>query len=227
MHGEKETSQVTRGVATLAHLFFFGIAVWIDFGDGCRVIWGWVGTEVSPGDPGRRWLLFLLSLVLVVRMTLALFCLLRRRLGWEELAGIVCALFLYQVVFALLGARTAAPLAPWDVVAVVLYALGSYLNTASEWQRKRFKERPENQGRLYTGGLFRYARHINYFGDTLWVTAWAMVTRSAWSLMIPAALVLAFLLAFIPALEQHLKTHYGEAYLDWEKRSKAYIPFLY
>jgi hypothetical protein len=38
-------------------------------------------------------------------------------------------------------------------------------NGLSELQRYRWKRQPQNAGRLYTGGLFAYARHINYFGD--------------------------------------------------------------
>ncbi|MGR5960169.1 DUF1295 domain-containing protein [Bacillus cereus] len=38
------------------------------------------------------------------------------------------------------------------------------LNTVSELLRKSFKDNPVNQGKLYTGGLFKYAIHINYLG---------------------------------------------------------------
>ena len=50
---------------------------------------------------------------------------------------------------------------------ILLFIIGSYINTYSEIQRKRFKDNPNNKGKLYTLGLFQYARHINYFGDIL------------------------------------------------------------
>ena len=47
----------------------------------------------------------------------------------------------------------------------VMYAVGSYLNTASEYSRHLWKQQPETQGKLYTCGLFRYSMHIK--GDSL------------------------------------------------------------
>ena len=63
-----------------------------------------------------------------------------------------------------------------ELVGVVLFVSGSYLNTGAEYQRYRWKRRTENQGRLYTSGLFRYAMHINYFGDSLTYLGLALIT---------------------------------------------------
>jgi hypothetical protein len=65
--------------------------------------------------------------------------------------------------------------------------LGSALNTGAERQRYRWKRRPENAGHLYTGGLFAYARHINYFGDQVLFTGWALITGRLWLFLIPAS----------------------------------------
>jgi protein-S-isoprenylcysteine O-methyltransferase Ste14 len=228
MHGEEEHSYATRRVCTLLHLVFLGIAGWIYFAGGIEVISGWLGGEPAPaGNVTRRIALFSCGIILFIRMNLAFFYLLRRKFGWEEFGGVLFALFVYQVVFAMLGARENTPIGALDIVAIVLFLVGSYFNTGAEWQRKRFKDKPENQGKLYTQGLFRYARHINYFGDTLWVTAWAILTRNNWSFIIPVALAAAFLFAFIPSLTKHLKERYGEQYESWAKHTKAYIPFIF
>lgn len=47
-----------------------------------------------------------------------------------------------------------------------LFALGSFLETFSELQRRKFKKHSPS-GTLYTGGLFRYARNINYTGNNI------------------------------------------------------------
>jgi protein-S-isoprenylcysteine O-methyltransferase Ste14 len=75
--------------------------------------------------------------------------------------------------------------------------------------------------------LFRYARHINYFGDTLWVVGWAMVTYNPWSALVPAALATGFVFFFILALTAHLKQKYGDQYDEWTKTTKKFVPFLY
>jgi len=214
-------------VCTGLHAALLAAAGWLYFGGGLGTAAGWFGMERSHGDLPRRVVLFSFGVVLFARMGLGLFWLLKRKFAWNELGGVLMAVFVYQIVFALLGGSCQAPIDIADVLAVALFVVGSFLNTGSEVQRKRFKDRPENQGRLYTAGLFRYARHINYFGDTLWVTAWAIVTGNAWSAIIPAALAAAFVFAFIPSLTRHLQARYGDQYDQWAKTTKAFVPFVY
>jgi steroid 5-alpha reductase family enzyme len=214
MHGELEISRGPRVAGTVLHAVFLGAAAWI-----CAA--------ADAGDPGRRALLVGFGVILFARLTVTFFLLLRRRFAWQELGGVLSALLVYQVGFALLGARTATPLGWVDAVAVALFLLGSYLNTGAELQRWRFKQDPANRGQLFTGGLFRLARHINFFGDTLWVAAWALVTRNPWAALVPLALALGFVFAFIPSLTAHLRTRYGAQFEAWEKRTRAYIPFIY
>ena len=68
------------------------------------------------------------------------------------------------------------------------------LNTVSELLRKSFKDNPVNQGKLYTGGLFKYAIHINYLGDCLWVLGLAFIASNIYSLFIPLGLFFVFVL---------------------------------
>ena len=228
MHGEQESSRAPRIVCTLVHLAFLGVAAWIYFVGGTEAISGWLGGEPAPaGDLLRRMVLISFGVVLFSRMNFTLFHLLRRRFGWEEVGGVLFALCVYQIVFALLGGREPRPVGVLEILAIALFLVGSYLNTGSELQRKRFKDKPEHQGLLFTQGLFRYARHINYFGDTLWVTAWAIMTRNLWSFIIPVALAGAFVFAFIPSLTKHLKARYGEQFEVWAKTTRAFIPFVY
>lgn len=228
MHGEHETSNSSRIVCTLCHLVFLGAAYWIYFGGGAVFISEWLTGETTlAGNPGRRMALFSFSIILFLRMNLALFYLLKRKFGWDELVGVLFALFVYQVLFSLLGVRENRPIGALDIFAIALFLTGNYFNAGSEWQRKRFKDRPENRGMLYTQGLFRYARHINYFGDTLWVTAWALLTRNIWSVIIPVSLTAAFVFGFIPSLTKYLSTSYGEQFDAWAERTKAFVPFLY
>jgi steroid 5-alpha reductase family enzyme len=49
-----------------------------------------------------------------------------------------------------------------------LFCLGSLIETASELGRKNFKSKPENKGKLYTGGFFAFARHVNFGGYAMW-----------------------------------------------------------
>lgn len=228
MHGTPEDSRTTRVVCTLVHLLFLGVAGWIYFGGGSELLSRLLSSDrTGPAYSPRHAVLFGFGVVLFLRMSFALFFLLKRKFGWDELGGVVFALFVYQVGFALSAFAQATELGILDAPAVLLFMFGSYLNTGSEWQRKCFKENPENKGRLYAEGLFSWARHINYFGDTLWVLGWSMLTGNLWALLVPIALTAAFLIGFIPSLSKHLATRYGDQYEDWKRNTKAFVPFVY
>ena len=160
-------------------------------------------------------------------MSLMMFYLLKRRYGWSEAVAVVVALAIYQVGFAVLGASQQKPIDALDLAAVAIFLVGSYLNTGSELQRKHFKEDPANQGKLYTLGLFHYARHINFFGDILWVTAWAVITRVPGALAVPVLLTAGFVFGQIPLLSKYLAKHYGEQYTEWAKTTKKLVPYIY
>lgn len=217
-----------RIICTLVHAVFLGLAAWLYFGSGRAVVFGWFGSEEKfANDVVRRVVLFCFGITLFIRMCLVQFYLLKRKFQWDELGGVLFALFVYQVCFALLTDPTSTKINVLDVFSIALFVIGSYLNTGSELQRKKFKDNPNNQGLLYTGGLFRYARHINYFGDIIWVSAWAFITRNIWSAIIPVALTAAFIFFFIPSLTKYLQTRYGQQYEEWAKTSKVLIPLIY
>ncbi len=108
-----------------------------------------------------------------------------------------------------------------------LFPLDSFLNTFSELQRHLFKKRPENKRKLYNQGLFSLSIHVNYFGDLLWVAGYALVTHNPYALAIPAFLFCFFQFFNIPKLDAHLRDHYGEQFLDYEQRTKRFVPFLF
>lgn len=228
MHGKRETSMAPRVVCTLAHAAMLGVAFWLYFGGGDATLSRWFGFESTSSDQvARRVVLVSFGVVLFLRIALTNFVLLKRKFGWDELGGVLFALLVYQVGFALLALPATTAMGPLEIGAVVIFIIGSWLNTGSELQRKAFKEDPHNAGKLYTGGLFRYARHINYFGDMLWVTAWAIVTRNAWSAVVPVVLTAGFVFAFIPSLNKYLRSRYGQQFEEWAKSTKALIPFIY
>jgi len=228
MHGRQETSMIPRVVCTLAHAILLGAAAWIYFAGGGAILFDWLGLKSTPaGHMPRHIVLFSFGVILFLRICLGHFYLLKRKFGWDELAGVLFALITYQIGFALLGVSAGEELGLSDALAVIVYLIGSWLNTASELQRKKFKDDPANEGKLYTQGMFRYARHINYFGDILWVAAWAAITRNPWATVIPVLLTAGFVFSFIPSLTKHLRKHYGEQYEEWAGRTKALIPFVY
>jgi protein-S-isoprenylcysteine O-methyltransferase Ste14 len=228
MHGEQEISNAPRVACSVIHFVFVAFVAWLYFGSGYQTVVGIFGhTGTVAGNQQRLFVMFSFSLVLFVRLLFTLFVFLKRRFDWKEFGGVIFALFVYQIIFALLGVGEEKPLDWLDVIGIALFVLGSFLNTGSEIQRYFFKQDPAHKGVLYTGGLFSLARHINYFGDCLWVTAWAILTGNIWSIFMPILITAMFLFVFIPSLTKHLKSHYGEDFDAWAKRTRVFVPFLY
>ncbi len=65
------------------------------------------------------------------------------------------------------------------VVGTLLYVAGMAIETVSERQRAQFKSRAHNKGKVCKEGLWSWARHVNYFGYTLWRSGYCMV-GSGW-----------------------------------------------
>lgn len=227
MHGEEETSLAPRTTGVVLHACILGMAGWILLGGGIETVGSWFSQQWLPGNLPRRIVLTTFGCILFTRLTFTSFCLLKRKFEWGELVGVMFACVTYQIGFALLGATEAASFGIVGIVGIGLFVFGSYLNTWSEIQRKRFKDNPDNKGKLFMGGLFRYARHINYFGDTLWVAGWAMATRNPWSAVIAIALTAGFIFFFIPSLSGHLERKYGDQYDEWAETTKKFVPFVY
>jgi protein-S-isoprenylcysteine O-methyltransferase Ste14 len=227
VHGERETSRLPRTVWVVLHAAQVGVALWILLGGGYAVIGRWFGATWTAGDPARRAVLAVFAVVLWLRMTLTGLYILQRRFGWNEAAPVIVASAIYQWGFALLGAGARGRFDVLDGIGLALYAIGSAFNTGSELQRRAFKARSENAGKLYRGGLFALTRHPNYFGDTLWGLGWALVTHAGWSAVIVAIEVSGFVFSQIPTLDRYLEAHYGDAYRDWARQTRRFIPFVY
>ena len=180
MHGEYGRAIGPRIFLALVHLAAVGVVGWLLFGGGLESVASWRGAAWAIATPERRWLLMGCAVVYFLRLIITGLYLLKRKMGWDEAAVVGGWVLFIHILFACLGGTNPKTLnAAVTAVALILYLGGSILNTGTELQRKRWKEDPSNQGRLYTQGLFRHAMHINYFGDELLFTGYAMVTGTA------------------------------------------------
>ena len=212
MHGERDPSTLPRLGMVAMHLV--GVLV---------------ATGLLTAGPltTRRIALLACAWIYFARVLATSLVFLKRKVGWAEAFQVGPFLLLIQVFLAWLGARTTAPWGAVDTFALVLYGLGSFLNSGSELQRMAWKARPENKGRLYTVGLFRLSRHVNYFGDVVLFTGFALLTRSPWAGLVPAVMAAGFVFVHIPMLDRYLRERYEDEYVEWTRRSKKLVPFVY
>ena len=224
--GGSQSSFAQRVAIITAETVCAAFALWILHLGGIETANSWFGHRLEAALPFRRLVLFLFVVVTYIRMTVMIIVLLKRSIGWEEAVSVSFAFLIYYVGFSLLGAFEAAPFGILDGIAIALFALGAGINTTSELLRHLWKRDPRNGAKLYTGGLFRYSRHINYFGDVVWVSAWALFTRNPWSAVIPVLLFCMFAFYNVPLIDKHLSGKYGRAFEAYRKRTKGLIPFI-
>lgn len=182
---------------------------------------------LTAAEAGQRGVVFGFSLVTFFRFCLTGGFLLRRSVPWAEAFTVPLAFGLYYLGFAYLATLASTPTLTALLLGGLLFMGGSSLNTLSELQRHVWKALPQNRGKLYTGGLFRYAVHINYFGDVLWVLGYAVVAATLWAYLIPLFLFCLFAFYNIPKLDSYLSKKYAPEFAAYQARTKSLIPYLY
>jgi protein-S-isoprenylcysteine O-methyltransferase Ste14 len=227
MHGECDQTLTPRIFLAVILAAAVAMTGWLLLGGGLEALRTHWGTGWTLASPLRRWLVFGAAFVYFLRVLITAFYLLKRKMGWGEAVLIAVWIAIIDLLFALLGGCNprAVGLATW--LGVILYAGGSFLNTGSELQRKKWKEQPGNKGHLFTGGFFRYSMHINYFGDELLFTGYAVLTGQAWALLVPLVMLAGLLFFNIPELDRHLGAHYGAEFEAYARCTRRFVPFLY
>ena len=114
-----------------------------------------------------------------------------------------------------------------EIIGILFFMFGSYLNTRSEHLRHIWKKREENIGHIYTGGLFKYAIHINYLGDIILFTGLVLVANDLLLLWIPGSMAFIFIAFLIPLKENYLGDKYGNEFHDYKSKTKKLIPLIY
>ena len=172
-------------------------------------------------------LLLAFAIFYLLRLLATLFVFLKRRMSWPEAILISAVMSIIIIVLFNYGGRQSNYIDAVDIIAIGLYLFGSYLNTFSEYRRYVWKKKPQNRGHLYTEGLFRFSMHINYFGDVVLFTGFALVTHNFALLFIPLLMMLNFAVVLIPSLDAYLEDKYGTEFQEYAKRTKRLVPFVY
>jgi protein-S-isoprenylcysteine O-methyltransferase Ste14 len=225
LYSRKDHSIPQKVTILIFELFIIGLSYWILFSGGYHKLFP--KSSTIDGDEIRHLILFVFHLIVFLRICITIFYLIKRHIPWEETFSIAFAFAIYYVGFSILGYKTPLSIDFIDILAFVLFLMGSYLNTGAELARDRWKKKSENRGRLYTRGLFKYSMHINYFGDLLWVVAYAIITRNWYSFLIPVMLFFFFVFFNIPKLDNYLAAKYGKQFDDYRSKTKKLIPFIY
>lgn len=237
---KQNTGGVNReyGKATAQRFTFVGLhlalvlfCAWLVFAGGFAYLGSLFGEQWQFADMTRAEILFGCAALYWLRHAITVLYLLQRAIDWSEVFGLLCFMAFFEIGLLGLGGGafrdSVIPLGGLDVVAVVLLVVGSFFNTFSELQRKWWKKDASNKGKCYTEGLFKYSMHINYFGDSVLFTGWALFTVNFWTLLLPLSMAYSFVAFHIPALDSYLEDRYGEPFKRYAAKTKKFIPFIY
>jgi len=130
--------------------------------------------------------------------------------------------------------RTGRWFEAWAAVAGgLVWAAGLVIETVADLQKYRFRNREENRGRWIQTGLWRRARHPNYFGEMLcWWGLFVLVTPAleGWMWLGAAGPVfITVLLRYgtgIPTVQKQHREKYGHLpeYQDYLRRTRLLVP---
>ncbi len=232
--GRKTDIYAARG-SSAAQRMFLAVAVgmclamawWLLEGGGIVFLGRLLARSWVDGDALRRVSLALALSVYFVRLLFTQFVFLKRAVRWSEAGAIATWVLAIYLLLAISGGRNGAAFGVAGMVGVVLFGVGSWMNSYAEYERHRWKRQEENRGKLYTVGLFRYSRHPNYLGDVISFSGLCLMAGRWVTVVIPVVMLCGFVFVNIPMLDSHLREHYGEAFDRYAERTRKLIPFVY
>ena len=179
------------------------------------------------GDFVRNVLIISCMIIYFLRLLVTLLFFFQRKMYWMEaiiIANIMPWIFPY---IAYTSGRCSKAIGLIEFVGITLFLTGSYLNSGSEFLRYSWKKKRENAGRIYTGGFFKHAMHINYFGDIVLFTGMAMIAHQFQLLIIPISMAFIFIVILIPLKENYLREKYGDEFVSYASNTKKLIPLIF
>jgi steroid 5-alpha reductase family enzyme len=222
------------------------------------VFWGtgfvvatWAAFLLTPDGFEMRKLL-LSVLVTIWGLRLSLYILMRnwgkpedyRYQAWREAAGgawwwrsffkvfLLQGVILWIVSAPLFAAQISAQpdqLTWLDYLAVLVWLIGFTFEAVGDWQLRRFKANPANQGMVLQTGVWRYTRHPNYFGDAVqWLAYYlvALVAGGWWTLFSPIIMTTLLLrVSGVTLLEKTLKEE-KSGYKEYIETTSEFIPWF-
>ncbi|WP_163833150.1 DUF1295 domain-containing protein [Spartinivicinus ruber] len=125
------------------------------------------------------------------------------------------------------AADLAGPFSYLEYSAVAVYIVGTIWHFGSDYQKRKFKQDPTNKGKIISTGFWRYSRHPNYFGDFLIFVSFGLLAGNWWGIVAPLANLMQYLSDAIPKSEAMAKKRYGNAWLEYQRNVKCFIPGVY
>jgi len=114
-----------------------------------------------------------------------------------------------------------------DITGIAIWLIGFFFESVGDAQLAKFIKNPLNKGKIMQGGLWRYTRHPNYFGEvTQWWGIWLIVLSvpNGWFGII-GPVTITFLILFVSGVPLLEKKYTGRVdFEEYKKRTSIFIP---
>jgi steroid 5-alpha reductase family enzyme len=137
--------------------------------------------------------------------------------------------FLYLIILPVLfiNKNVGSSLNFVDGLGLLIWSIGFFFESVGDAQLKNFIRNPINKGHLMQGGLWKYTRHPNYFGEvTQWWGLWliAINVPNGWlSIIGPLTITILILkISGVPLLEKKMAEN--PEFAEYKKRTSVFIP---
>lgn len=166
-----------------------------------------------------------------------------RYVDWQNQKGTWAILFAIIWIFVLNGGFGLVMSAPslvvnyslatglnwFDFAGLILWLVGFYWETVSDYQLYHFMQNPAHKGKIMKRGLWKYSRHPNYFGEIcMWWGIYfiALSVPYGW-LTIIAPLGITIALLFVTGIPMNEKVMADNPdYQEYKKRTSILIPMM-
>ncbi len=125
------------------------------------------------------------------------------------------------------GAATRSGLGALGVLGVIVWLAGFIFEMVADAQLHSFRSAAANKGKVMQGGLWRYSRHPNYFGEIVqWWAIWLIAVQGSLGWVgVLGPLTITGLIVFvsgIPPIERRKRDNF--AYQAYAKHTSVLIP---
>ncbi|SJN56344.1 DUF1295 domain-containing protein [Vibrio ruber] len=118
------------------------------------------------------------------------------------------------------------PFGAMQWLAIIVYIIGTIYHFGSDYQKRRFKQNPNNRGKLLNTGFWGTSRHPNYFGDFLIFVSFGLLANHWIGLIAPLTNIGQYYGDAIPKSEKMSGERYGEQWENYKRKVKCFIPFV-
>jgi steroid 5-alpha reductase family enzyme len=115
-----------------------------------------------------------------------------------------------------------------SIIGVGLWLIGFIFELIADQQLTGFLRNKDKPQKVMDGGLWRYSRHPNYFGEvTTWWGIGILVasTTDTWWLPLLGPVVITYLIVFVSGIPPLERRHrHNPSYAEYNRRTSVFIP---